>query len=280
MEAHMLRRLSLSLLAIAAFAAVAIHSVGTRLIAQSTLAQFKLTDADAAKITSDVVLENRSEPYHIGTASRELLKKTPSASRGPITRAFFLWSKAYLASAAFKKEYAAARAEREPKPREYTQSIDEEVKEKIAKDLKDLEEGMKNSIGLVPPNQRPAMEETFKQMQAMLRDPKTAAGMRMASEETRKLEKERFETEHKQWQTNFPADPQVVIARRLREFLALSDTVDFGAQLVARGDKMAFANPEYEQKPSEWKSYYRYGKESIAAAREAAEQWLKEIGSK
>ncbi|MBL7698848.1 MAG: hypothetical protein JNK79_11840 [Chitinophagaceae bacterium] len=71
----------------------------------------------------------------------------------------------------------------------------------------------------------------------------------------------------------YPADPNKLIKKRLEEFLEVSGSVDFDAKLSGS----MFVNPEYEQKDDKWKMCYRVGKETIAAAREEAQVWLKEI---
>ena len=71
----------------------------------------------------------------------------------------------------------------------------------------------------------------------------------------------------------YPADPNILIKKRLEEFLEISGSVDFDAKLNGR----MFAKPEYEQKDDKWKMCYRVGRETVAAAREEAELWLKEI---
>ena len=40
-----------------------------------------------------------------------------------------------------------------------------------------------------------------------------------------------------------------MIAKRLREFLAVSADVDFAAKVTSRNEKMIFENPAYERKP-------------------------------
>jgi hypothetical protein len=40
---------------------------------------------------------------------------------------------------------------------------------------------------------------------------------------------------------------------------------------------MKFADPRYEEKPPTWKLCFRSGREAVAAAREAAQGWLKAI---
>jgi len=41
---------------------------------------------------------------------------------------------------------------------------------------------------------------------------------------------------------------------------------------------MRFVNESYESKSSEWKLWYRAGKEPVPAARAAVGAWLKELG--
>lgn len=71
----------------------------------------------------------------------------------------------------------------------------------------------------------------------------------------------------------YPSDPNKLIKKRLEEFLAVSETVDFDAKMQGS----MFANPEYESKDDKWKMCYRAGKEVIAAAREEAQAWIKEL---
>ncbi len=79
-----------------------------------------------------------------------------------------------------------------------------------------------------------------------------------------------------------PGDGRSVVAKRLREFLALSATVDFGAKLVPcrNSARSCFADPTYEGKPGDWKKLYRAGKAPVDAARAFATRWLAEIEKK
>lgn len=71
----------------------------------------------------------------------------------------------------------------------------------------------------------------------------------------------------------YPANANDLIRQRLKDFLAISATVDFDAKL----NGSMFANPEYESKSGEWKMCFRAGKAVVQAAREEAEAWLKEL---
>ena len=71
----------------------------------------------------------------------------------------------------------------------------------------------------------------------------------------------------------YPADPQELVKKRLEEFLEVSETVNFDAEM--RGNM--FADPKYEGKDDKWKMCYRAGREVIAAARQEAKKWLDEL---
>jgi hypothetical protein len=84
--------------------------------------------------------------------------------------------------------------------------------------------------------------------------------------------------EFKQMETNFR--PGTIMKNRLNEFLKFTETIDFNAKLIDKGDNFfTFEKPEYENKSREWKLCFRAGKETIDAARSYAKKWLNEIGS-
>lgn len=74
----------------------------------------------------------------------------------------------------------------------------------------------------------------------------------------------------------YPSDPAELVKKRLTDFLVISATVDFDAEV--NGGR--FVNPEYEKKSAEWKMCYRAGKEVVEAARVEAQKWLDELNSK
>jgi hypothetical protein len=74
------------------------------------------------------------------------------------------------------------------------------------------------------------------------------------------------------WQAQFPEDPQVLIARRLRELLDTCADVDFDAKLDSESG--VFVDAEHEDKSNDWKLCYRAGRESVTAGRAIATAWL------
>ncbi|WP_420150833.1 hypothetical protein [Spirosoma sp.] len=95
---------------------------------------------------------------------------------------------------------------------------------------------------------------------------------------TPELDRERLAEEHrKKAEFDAHADFKPLLKKRLEDFIALSESVDFEARLVPMGRKQAFANPVYERKPAEWKFLYRLGKEPVAEAQVFARQWLADL---
>lgn len=81
------------------------------------------------------------------------------------------------------------------------------------------------------------------------------------------------------WEKAYPVDPKPFIVKRLRDFLALSATVDYAAKTTKGKDGMSrFDNPAYESKDDEWEYMYRAGKPAVDAARVIAQDWLKALG--
>lgn len=79
-------------------------------------------------------------------------------------------------------------------------------------------------------------------------------------------------------EAELPPDVNVLVARRLREFLALTEDMDFDAR-TRRNDagRLVFRDEELEAKPATWKLCFRAGEDTIEAAREFAEGWLRSL---
>lgn len=79
------------------------------------------------------------------------------------------------------------------------------------------------------------------------------------------------------WEKDFPADPGVLVKKRIDDYLALVATVDFDAQLTAPDNYkiQKFVKPEYESKSAAWKACYRAGKEVNGAVTAYVTEWSK-----
>ncbi|MGB5436408.1 MAG: hypothetical protein WBM98_11010 [Maribacter sp.] len=79
------------------------------------------------------------------------------------------------------------------------------------------------------------------------------------------------------WEQTYPTNPEVLVKKRLQEYLALVNTVDFSAKLTAPDNYkiQKFVNPTYESKSPQWKACYRAGKEVNDVFTSFANEWLK-----
>jgi hypothetical protein len=72
---------------------------------------------------------------------------------------------------------------------------------------------------------------------------------------------------------NYPENAMDMVKKRLSDFLEISATVDYDAEV----NSGQFVKPEYQKKGSWWKMCYRAGKPVVDAARVEAKAWLEEL---
>lgn len=205
-------------------------------------------------------------------------KGLPHEDRAEIVRGLALCMQAYYQSDAFTKDYSKIRLQRMPQPTVYEQTPQQELDASLVHDREQVEEARKNVLPMLPAENRAEVERSYEDTEKMLADPQMQQYRLMGIEAERAQRQADYEKSLQQWQETFPEAPKPIIVRRLREFLALTDAIDFDAKLIdAPGGKKKFENPEYERKPWDWKWAYRAGEDSVAAAREVAKSWLDEL---
>jgi chemotaxis protein histidine kinase CheA len=258
------RGMLIGVLAVAAAASVA---------AQAVLSRVGVSETDA----KNTFLQSMVGIASPGAASRPFLALAPSA-RATVVTDVVTWAKAYANSAAFKKAWAEKRDEAKP---EAPQSDADAQKQQASDQQKQLDD-LKKTIASLPPDQQKAMQamvdQLIAQQAAQQKDPAYQALVKQSADATKSRTQKDYQDAVATWQKDYPADPNVAIARRLRDFLAMSADVNFDATLVGKGTARTFADPKFEAKPDAWKLCYRAGREATAAARAAAQAWLKEIG--
>lgn len=216
-----------------------------------------------------------------GTA--EVFKVATAEGRAAMVRAVIAFARTYSTSADFAKRYANFRDDQKPGAPDASKSGDQLRAEK----RQGLEAGLANAQKVA--KEKPAMKKEMDQLAADLKKQLAALGkdktLNKQVDEMLKQANQGLSAEYKTkvaaWETKYPADPKAMIAMRLREFLTESATVDFTAKtaLSKEKKKYQFVNPEYEQKPLQWKLMYRAGKPAVDAARAAAQEWLNALGS-
>lgn len=254
-----------------------------RLLAQSALSQLGLTEAAARELMlGDLRTGGRDAAVgRLAVAGRAAYQRVPEAARGPVTTDLFAWAKAFANSPAVKAAYPGYRAAAMPERKKRTLTVDEEMKKQYD-DLVATNDRSRQMAASLPPADRDKLLANLKAMEDYWRSPEGQQAARASIEATRGPEAAKEDAAMKDWEERFPADIQVFIARRLREFLAATADVDFEARTKTirgiNGAVVGFVTPpDYDTKPFQWRDAFVVGPAATAAARAAAESWLKEI---
>jgi hypothetical protein len=231
--------------------------------------------AEQAAVT---IISNGIHNPGLPSASFKLL--SPSA-RAELATAGVAWLKTYTKSAAFKAQYDNLRTTHKPQAPQFEGTPEEELT-RADEEQKQQAEESKRAIANLPEEQRRALERALAESAASMAKLNTPEQRQLRLDEIRALRAERTK-EYAQavanWQRAYPDDPSPAIARRLREFLAVSADVDFGAAVkpTEDGGRVRFENPAYEAKSAPWKLCFRAGREATTAARAAVAAWLLDL---
>lgn len=202
--------------------------------------------------------------------------------RVAVTKDLLAFTKQYVESDAFKKEYAVTREQRKPtepkKPKTEAEIRTEQVNN-LKKSIAEIEKSMKTAKD----DMKKIFHESLEVLQKQLKDyedPKNEIIPLMAQGEQSQyeyyLKKYREETEA--WQDLFPENSRAFVKKRLQQMLEDTKGVDYNAELVERSNKKKyFVNPVYEKKPGNWKYAFRAGKEVTETARAFVQDWLKSL---
>lgn len=243
--------------------------------AADVLAQLGIT-AEAAKEAAASIVSGGIFNPGLPSAAFKLL---PPAARGEAATAGVAWLKAYTATPEFAQRYLKVREAHKPEAPVFDGAPEDELK-KQTDEQKQAAEESKAAIASLPPDQRKALEEALKkttEMIAAMDTPEQKQVRLEAIKAMRTARAQQYQQELANWQREYPDDPKPMIARRLREFLALSADVDFAAELRSDGGRTLFVNPAYQAKSAQWKMCFRAGKDATTAARAAVQAWLKEL---
>lgn len=249
-------------------------------LAQGLMADFGLKESELKQHMVSALVNGYLPAY----PDRKVYKTAAPSVQAAFVKDTLSWAKAYTETEAFKADYAKQRAADKPAPDKAKGTPDEQYAKAMAEQRQAIE-NMKKSMAQMPPDMQKQMQETIKQLEANLaqsaKDPQMAAMMKQGFQQNAVASQKAYQDSVAAWEKKYPADPKVLIAARLRQFLALSQDVAFNAKLVpGGGGKMKFADPRYEAKSSEWKLCYRAGKEPVQAARTFAQDWLRQLEKK
>jgi predicted transcriptional regulator len=260
---------------------LAIVAVGTALLgAQSKFAEFGLN----ANQLKPQLVEAFTHGYIPAYPSRKAYYAASPATRVAFVRDTFAWVKAYTESAAFKADYDKRRAEARPGGSESKGTPDEQYAKYLADQRKSLEE-MKKNVSAMSADMQKQMQPVIQQMEASIektaKDPQTAEIMKNMFAQQATHDQETNKDELAKYEQEWPADPKVLIAARLHDFLNETGDLAFDAKLVDEGGgRRRFADEQFESKSDRWKLCYRAGKEPVDAARAFAKDWLRQLEGK
>lgn len=205
------------------------------------------------------------------------LRAMTGARRGEVVKALGDRAKAYYASEAFRKRYAAWWAEQQPAPPSPMKTLAQLKQEQKdqggeqAKAMQEMEANLKN----LPPETRAEVKKAMAQA-------REAQGQLPAIDDQTLLraEQERFQTDQRNYQEALQKapvkDPKVQLRKALQHTLAATEGIDYSAALRSQYGKRVFVNAAFESKPAEWKMGFRAGREATEAARAYARAWLQE----
>lgn len=218
--------------------------------------------------------------YMSGTSS--VFKTATDQGKVALVTGVVNFARTYTTSADFAKRWGMFRENQKPSPPQTgptsMSAVQEQQKKAYEEAIKNMEDAAKKM-----PQLKASFDEQIKAMRQQIAelskvDPAANAQMDAMLKQGAQHAQEQHKLDLAAWEKKYPVDPKPFVAQRLREFLALSATVDFTAKLVKKDGMMRFENPAYERKDSQWKYMYRAGKPAVDAARALAQEWLKALG--
>ncbi len=210
------------------------------------------------------------------------LKNIAMNERAAIAKDLLQYTKDFVSSPAFKKEYDKMRSNAKPeelelKPLRSLQEIQKDEIAKTEKSIKDTEKSVK-AMPEMAKDMQPILD-MFKQSLKDYQNPNheyfknIALGEKYDQENEIRSHKERTAT----WEKFYPVNVNDYIAERLAQMLKKTEGIDYDAQLVEKNGKKKFVNSKYEGKGTEWKQGFRAGREVTEMARKFVQTWKDEL---
>jgi len=218
--------------------------------------------------------------YNYGAKSA---KNIIAGNRAAVTRDLLTYTKQYISSDAFKKEYEKKRLAGKPwEPQKKVVRNREEIRKEMIDETKKAIAELEKNMPSFTADVRKTMNEvlvTQKQQLKDYQDPNSQMIEIMAEGEKMAFENEwkNYQLNLKKWEDENPVNPAVFIKRRLQQYLDIVNTVDFTAALKDASGKKKFVNDSYERKSNDWKKVFRAGREVNDVAKSFAAAWIKEL---
>jgi len=246
---------------------------------KSLLQQFK-TDEDAAK--SNIFYAVTGPSFYIPNVRS--LKDLALGDRVSLIESMGNNIKEYTASKEFIEKYNQLRDDRKPTPPEapkYTAQLKDEARESLKNSIAETE---KSKLQMAK-DQQAIFDEVLKSLKQQLveiDDPQKTMYKPEMDEYIKQgyqMQMDEYNKSVTEWENEYPVNnPIPMIKKWINTFLEKSSDINFSAKTTKDKDgKIKFVDQEYEYKDSQWKLYYRAGKETVASARAFAQSWLNDL---
>lgn len=254
--------------------------VGVRLGAQSVLIQLGLTETAARNFLFDELSRpSQDRRSAVVVAGTRAFLKLPRSARASAATGLFAWARSHVNTPEFTAKYNQHRRNVIPSTRQYDLTVEQAVKQEIDQQLAGLQQA-KQLAAKLPLEERGGMLEQIAEMEKSLKNPDFIKQMQEQLKQQRAEESGLDATDAKTAEERLPADPRTLFARRLREFLDATADVNFETRtisLTGGPDGIEFIDPKVRGKHWMWHEAVIVGPEATAAARAAAQTWLKEL---
>ncbi|MDN3656891.1 hypothetical protein QWZ08_14685 [Ferruginibacter paludis] len=232
------------------------------------------TEADQ-KITGSI-LGGYLNQYGIRNA-----KNIAVGNRAAVTKDLLLYTKQFVNSTTFIKEYNTMRENEKPKPYliETPEAMRSNQINMLKKSVSETEANIKTADASIKKIFEDVLVSTKQQLKEA-EDPnnKTFVNYKKNYPDMLKSAEASSKQSLHEWEAKYPTNHLLFVKKRLQDFLTNTADIDFDAALTTKNNKNYFVNPLYEkQKGSYWKMAFRAGKEVVLPAREFVQQWLDEI---
>ena len=241
------------------------------------LKQLGIEKADADKKITNSILGGYLDAYGLKNA-----KNIALGNRTAVAKDLLVYTKQFVGSASFKKEYESLRQNNKPQANE-TPQTPEVFRAELIKRAKEYVTQTEELVKNATPDTKKIFEKSLADAKANLKtteDPNNEM-LKIYQENYGMMVKSNDESNAarlKEWEAKYPVDPQLFIKTRLVQFLEETKDIDFNAQLTELKGKKVFVNQEYEKRRSNrWKMAFRAGKEVVEPARAFVQQWITEI---
>ncbi len=233
------------------------------------------------QVQADESIKNSFLDGYLNTWSARNIKNIASGDRLSVAKDLLEYTKIYILSPAFKKEYQEKRAQFKP-VQPAPSRTDDQVRNDYITSLKTALKNSEEAMQKMSAEYKPTFEESIQTFKAQIKEAESPASemvgyMIMGEKALYDTKLKEYQEKMIAWEKDYPEDPIAMIKKRLQQFLDATKDVDFSAELTERYHKSCFVNPVYEQKSREWKMAFRAGKEVTAFARQFASGWLNEL---